>query len=131
MPRDDVRVIGPAGGPGADAIANGSGAAAAPKRPTRAARERKARENGHGGDALASPMQGSIWKIAVKTGQQVVEGDVVTIIEAMKMENEITAHKAGVIAELPIKEGGSVAAGDTLAIITSDGAAAADSNGGG
>ncbi len=47
------------------------------------------------------------------------------------MENEITAHKAGVIAELPIQEGGSVAAGDTLAIIKSDGAAAADSNGGG
>jgi acetyl-CoA/propionyl-CoA/long-chain acyl-CoA carboxylase, biotin carboxylase, biotin carboxyl carrier protein len=109
----DVRVIGPGGDPGA----NGSAAAPAPKRPTRAARERKARENGHGGDALASPMQGSIWKIPVKAGQEVVEGDVVMIIEAMKMENEITAHKAGVIAELPISEGDLVRSGDVLAII--------------
>jgi len=113
----DVRVIGPAGGPSADAGADGSARAPAPKRPTRASRERKARENGHGGDALASPMQGSIWKIHVKAGQQVVEGDVVTIIEAMKMENEITAHKAGVIAELPISEGDLVRSGDVLAVI--------------
>jgi acetyl-CoA/propionyl-CoA carboxylase biotin carboxyl carrier protein len=113
----DVRVIGPAGAPGADTGANGSAAAPAPRRPTRAAREAKTRENGHGGDALASPMQGSIWKIAVKAGQQVVEGDVVTIIEAMKMENEITAHKAGVIAELPISEGDIVRSGDVLAVI--------------
>ena len=113
----DVRVIGPAGGPSADAGADGSTPAPAPKRPTRAARERKARENGHGGDALASPMQGSIWKIHVTAGQQVVEGDVVTIIEAMKMENEITAHKAGVIAELPISEGDLVRSGDVLAVI--------------
>ena len=41
------------------------------------------------------------------------------IIEAMKMENEITAHKAGKIAELPISEGDAVTAGDTLAVITS------------
>jgi acetyl-CoA/propionyl-CoA carboxylase biotin carboxyl carrier protein len=113
----DVRVIGPPGGPGADAGANGSVAAVAPRRPTRAAREPKARENGHGGDALASPMQGSIWKIPVKAGQQVVEGEVVTIIEAMKMENEITAHKAGVISELPISEGDLVRSGDVLAVI--------------
>jgi acetyl-CoA/propionyl-CoA carboxylase, biotin carboxylase, biotin carboxyl carrier protein len=39
----------------------------------------------------------------------------------MKMENEITAHKAGVIKELPIQEGGSVAAGDTLAVIAAEG----------
>jgi acetyl-CoA/propionyl-CoA carboxylase biotin carboxyl carrier protein len=113
----DVRVIGSAGGPGAGADANGS-APAPPRRPTRAAREPRARQNGHGGDALASPMQGSIWKIPVKAGQEVVEGEVVTIIEAMKMENEITAHKAGVIAELPISEGDIVRSGDVLAVIT-------------
>lgn len=113
----DVRVIGP---PGAAANGNGpaAGPAAAPKRPTRAAREPKARDNGHGGDALASPMQGSVWKIPVKAGQQVVEGEVVTIIEAMKMENEIVAHKAGVIAELPVSEGDLVRSGDVLAVIT-------------
>jgi acetyl-CoA/propionyl-CoA carboxylase biotin carboxyl carrier protein len=113
----DVRVIGPAGGPGGAMEANGA-APAAPKRPTRAARVPRARENGHGGDALNSPMQGSVWKIPVKAGQQVVEGEVVTIIEAMKMENEITAHKAGVISELPISEGDLVRSGDVLAVIT-------------
>jgi len=116
----DVRVIGPPGGPGAvGGGGNGSATAgpAAPKRPARASRDPRARDNGHGSDTLASPMQGSVWKIPVKTGQQVVEGEVVTIIEAMKMENEITAHKAGVIAELPISEGDLVRSGDVLAVI--------------
>jgi acetyl-CoA/propionyl-CoA carboxylase biotin carboxyl carrier protein len=112
----DVRVIGPAPGPAAAAGA-ANGAVAAPKRATRAAREPRAASNGRDGDTLASPMQGSVWKIPVQAGQQVVEGEIVTIIEAMKMENEITAHKAGVIAELPISEGDAVRSGDVLAII--------------
>ena len=112
----DVRVIGP---PASGAAAGGGAAngAPAPKRPTRAAREPRAASNGHDGDTLASPMQGSVWKIPVRAGQEVVEGEIVTIIEAMKMENEITAHKAGVIAELPISEGDAVRSGDVLAII--------------
>jgi len=115
----DVRVIGPPGGHG-EAAANGAaaGAAAGSKRPTRAARERRAETaNGHDGDTLASPMQGNVWKVPVRAGQQVVAGEIVTIIEAMKMENEITAHKAGVIAELPISEGDAVRSGDVLAVI--------------
>ncbi len=116
--RFDVRVIGP---PGGDGGATGDGAtagAAKPKRPTRAARERRAASaNGHDGDTLASPMQGSVWKVPVRAGQQVVAGEIVTIIEAMKMENEVTAHKAGVIAELPISEGDAVRSGDVLAVI--------------
>ncbi|MDP1850486.1 MAG: acetyl-CoA carboxylase biotin carboxylase subunit [Solirubrobacteraceae bacterium] len=113
----DVRVIGPPGGPGAAAA--GNGAQPTPKRPTRAARERSAEtaSNGHDGDTLASPMQGNVWKVPVQAGQQVVAGEIVTIIEAMKMENEITAHKAGVIAELPISEGDAVRSGDVLAVI--------------
>ncbi|MGH2841338.1 MAG: biotin/lipoyl-containing protein, partial [Solirubrobacteraceae bacterium] len=62
-------------------------------------------------------MQGNVWKVAVQEGQSVEEGEVVAIIEAMKMENEITAHKTGVIAELAVAEGDSVAHGDTLAVI--------------
>jgi acetyl-CoA/propionyl-CoA carboxylase biotin carboxyl carrier protein len=62
-------------------------------------------------------MQGNVWKVPVSKGQTIAEGDLVTIIEAMKMENEITAHKAGVIAELPISEGNSVRSGDVLAVI--------------
>ena len=68
-------------------------------------------------DTLASPMQGNVWKLPVAQGQPVAEGDVIAIIEAMKMENEITAHKAGVIAELPISVGDSVRSGDVLAVI--------------
>ena len=111
----DVRVIGPPAGRAAAGAANG--ASPAPKRATRAAREPRAASNGRDGDTLASPMQGSVWKVPVQAGQQVVEGEIVTIIEAMKMENEITAHKAGVIAELPISEGDAVRSGDVLAII--------------
>ncbi|HEX8084018.1 MAG TPA: acetyl-CoA carboxylase biotin carboxylase subunit [Solirubrobacteraceae bacterium] len=117
--RFDVKVIG---APVAPVAAPAAAAPAARPRPTRG--ERKSGGGGGGGDKLESPLQGNVWKVLVEPGQKVEEGQLVTIIEAMKMENEITAHKAGVIAELPIKEGGSVAAGDTLAIITSDGASA-------
>ena len=53
----------------------------------------------------------------VEQGAEVEEGALICIIEAMKMENEIAAHKSGTVAELPIKEGGSVTTGDTLAVI--------------
>jgi acetyl-CoA/propionyl-CoA carboxylase biotin carboxyl carrier protein len=125
--RFDVKVIGEAFAGGAVAAAP---AAAGPARPRPKRGERKSGGGGGGGDTLESPLQGNVWKVLVEAGQKVEEGQLVTIIEAMKMENEITAHKAGVIAELPIKEGGSVAAGDTLAIIKSDGASA-ESNGAG
>ncbi|HWK28835.1 MAG TPA: acetyl-CoA carboxylase biotin carboxylase subunit [Solirubrobacter sp.] len=71
-----------------------------------------------GGDTLASPMQGNVFKVLVEKGAAVEAGALICIIEAMKMENEITAHKAGTIAELPIAEGDAVTAGDTLAVIT-------------
>ena len=70
------------------------------------------------GDTLISPLQGTVLKVAVKQGAIVEEGALVAVIEAMKMENEITAHKAGRIAELPIAVGASVASGDTLAVIS-------------
>ena len=111
-----MRVIGPPTGHAAAAAGNG-GVAPKPKRPTRAAREKSAASDGHDDDTLASPMQGNVWKVPVQAGQQVVAGEIVTIIEAMKMENEITAHKAGVIAELPISEGDAVRSGDVLAVI--------------
>ncbi len=111
--RFDVRVIGDppayAAGP---AAANGTAAA---RKPARSARSAGA--NAAGGDTLASPMQGNIFKILVEAGQTVQEGALITIIEAMKMENEITAHKTGVIAELPITVGDPVTSGATLAVI--------------
>jgi acetyl-CoA/propionyl-CoA carboxylase biotin carboxyl carrier protein len=60
-----------------------------------------------------------MWKIVVEPGQEVAEGQLVCIIEAMKMENEIAAHKAGVIEELAVKEGEPVTSGATIAVIKS------------
>ena len=107
--RFDVRVIGPPAAAGAQAAGAAKPARAVPKQRARAARG--------GSDALLSPMQGNVWKVLVSQGQEVAEGDVVAIIEAMKMENEITAHKAGVIAELGVAKGDSVRSGDMLAVI--------------
>jgi acetyl-CoA/propionyl-CoA carboxylase biotin carboxyl carrier protein len=67
---------------------------------------------------LPSPLQGNMWKVLVKQGDTVEEGQLLCIIEAMKMENEITAHKDGKVSELPITVGASVATGDTLAVIS-------------
>ena len=111
--RFDVRVIGAPIANGA--IPAAAGAPAAARRPAR--RERAASGGQATGDTLPSPLQGNVWKVLVEQGQKVEEGQLVTIIEAMKMENEIAAHKAGVIAELPIKEGESITAGATLAVI--------------
>jgi acetyl-CoA/propionyl-CoA carboxylase biotin carboxyl carrier protein len=64
-------------------------------------------------------MQGTVLKVAVEAGAHVEAGSLVAVIEAMKMENEITAHKSGTVAALPISVGSSVASGDTLAVIES------------
>jgi acetyl-CoA/propionyl-CoA carboxylase, biotin carboxylase, biotin carboxyl carrier protein len=60
-----------------------------------------------------------VLRVAVEKGATVEEGALIAVIEAMKMENEITAHKAGKVSELPIDVGASVASGDTLAVIES------------
>ena len=72
-----------------------------------------------GPDTLPSPLQGNMWKVLVKQGDTVEEGQLLCIIEAMKMENEITAHKAGTIVELPIAEGAPIQAGAPIATIKS------------
>ena len=116
--RFEVKVIGP---PAlrADAAINGAGPLApvgARKPPRRSERARSG--GGGGGDTLSSPIQGTVLKVAVEPGATVQEGALVCVIEAMKMENEITAHKSGTVAELPIAVGASVASGDTLAVIS-------------
>jgi acetyl-CoA/propionyl-CoA carboxylase, biotin carboxylase, biotin carboxyl carrier protein len=120
--RFDVRVIGPptppfAGGGGGAALNGGGSAAAARKAPKRG--ERKS-SSGGGPDTLPSPLQGNMWKVLVKQGDTVEEGQLLCIIEAMKMENEITAHKGGTIVELPITEGAAIQAGAPIATIRSD-----------
>jgi acetyl-CoA/propionyl-CoA carboxylase biotin carboxyl carrier protein len=121
--RFDVRVVGPpfaGGGGGAGAASNG--AAPGAKASKRSAR--KSSGGGGGADVLPSPLQGNMWKVLVKQGDTVEEGQLLCIIEAMKMENEITAHKAGTIAELPIAEGEPIQAGAPIATITSPAAPA-------
>ncbi|HEY7828936.1 MAG TPA: acetyl-CoA carboxylase biotin carboxylase subunit [Solirubrobacteraceae bacterium] len=115
--RFDVRVVGDApAGAGQYAGMNGAAPAAGRQAPKRG--ERKSASGG-GPDTLPSPLQGNMWKVLVKQGDTVQEGQLLCIIEAMKMENEITAHKAGVIAELPITEGAPIAAGAPIATIKS------------
>jgi acetyl-CoA/propionyl-CoA carboxylase biotin carboxyl carrier protein len=119
--RFDVKVIGPPAAPGvngaapAAAAATGTGTRPRPRRAERSG----GGGGGAGGDTLVSPLQGNMWKVLVEQGQTVEEGQLVCIIEAMKMENEITAHKAGVISELAVREGEAVTSGATIAVISS------------
>ncbi len=117
--RFDVRVIGPpfaAGGAVNGAAPTPAPAVATARKPRRSERSAGAGA-GSAGDTLISPLQGTVLKVAVEQGAAVEEGALVAVIEAMKMENEITAHKSGTVAELPIAVGASVASGDTLAVI--------------
>jgi acetyl-CoA/propionyl-CoA carboxylase biotin carboxyl carrier protein len=105
----EVKVIG-------EAIAGGAGPAAAGKRPPK--RERKSGgAASSSSESLPSPLQGTVLKVAVEQGAEVAEGDLVCVIEAMKMENEITAHRSGKVTALNVSEGAAVSSGDVLAVI--------------
>ena len=68
-----------------------------------------------GGSAgIKAPLAGNVFRIDVKVGDSVSAGDVVIVLEAMKMETEIRATAGGVVASIPVSEGDSVSAGDTL-----------------
>lgn len=67
-----------------------------------------------GAEAVAAPLAGTIFKIQVEQGDEVAEGDVLIVLEAMKMETEIRAARSGVIQELHVKEGDSVRVGASL-----------------
>ncbi len=69
------------------------------------------------GEPVAAPLAGTIWRVAVQPGQSVVEGDILIILEAMKMETEIRAAKSGAIDTISVKAGDSVSVGDTLLTI--------------
>jgi acetyl-CoA/propionyl-CoA carboxylase biotin carboxyl carrier protein len=116
--RFDVRVLGPpyASASVSAGVRNGASGAGA----SSARRRSERKSSGAGGpDTLPSPLQGNMWKVLVKQGDTVQEGQLLCIIEAMKMENEITAHKAGTVVELPITEGAPIATGDPIATIKS------------
>jgi acetyl-CoA/propionyl-CoA carboxylase, biotin carboxylase, biotin carboxyl carrier protein len=67
-----------------------------------------------GGDAVVSPMQGTVLSVAVAEGDAVEAGAVICIIEAMKMENEVRAHRGGVVAELGVSAGDAVGSGQAI-----------------
>jgi acetyl-CoA/propionyl-CoA carboxylase biotin carboxyl carrier protein len=97
----------------------GFGGSAAPsaKKPKRAAGKKAG--SAASGDAVTSPMQGTIVKVAVENGATVAEGDVVVVLEAMKMEQPLKAHKAGVVTGLTAEVGGTVGNGEVLCEIKS------------
>ncbi|MFD3436169.1 biotin carboxylase N-terminal domain-containing protein [Streptomyces sp. NPDC058685] len=87
----------------------GLAAGAKPKR-----RAAKKSASAASGDTLASPMQGTIVKIAVEEGQEVKEGDLIVVLEAMKMEQPLNAHRAGTIKGLAAEVGASVSSGAAI-----------------
>ncbi|MFZ5849498.1 MAG: acetyl/propionyl/methylcrotonyl-CoA carboxylase subunit alpha [Actinomycetota bacterium] len=103
-----LEVVLPAG----FAAAAGAGAATAgAKKPKR---EKKKAGAAASGDSLTSPMQGTIVKVAVEEGQEVAEGDVVVVLEAMKMEQPLKAHKAGTVTGLDAEVGATVTSGAVI-----------------
>jgi len=96
--------------PAALAGSRGGGRSAAPRRAIRRATSRAAGN----GATLTSPMQGTIVKVAVAEGDQVTEGDLVVVLEAMKMEQPLVAHRTGTVTNLSTAPGASVSAGSLI-----------------
>jgi acetyl-CoA/propionyl-CoA carboxylase biotin carboxyl carrier protein len=92
-------------------------AAASPRPAARRAAGGQAAATGGGASALTAPMQGTIVKVAAQNGDQVSEGDVVVVVEAMKMEQPLQAHRAGKIAGLSVEPGATVTAGAKICTI--------------
>jgi acetyl-CoA/propionyl-CoA carboxylase biotin carboxyl carrier protein len=114
-PGEKQRVIVEVGGkrlevvlPAGLALGGGGGRPAGKAKPTRRGGGGRGAGAAVGGDTLTAPMQGTVVKVAVADGDTVEAGDLVIVLEAMKMEQPLNAHKAGVISGL------SVAAGETL-----------------
>ena len=97
----------PAAAPAAPAAAAPAAAPAAPAAPAITG----------AGEAIKAPMPGTILKVNVQQGQAVKAGDVLCVLEAMKMENDITAPKDGTVTQVVVAKGASVATGDALIVI--------------
>ena len=102
MPASQAGAAGPAPAPRAKSRTKHSAGSGKPGQPT---------------EAVTTPMQGTVLRVLVSEGQEVAEGDVICIVEAMKMENEVAAHRAGVVTTLSVAEGQSVDADQVIAIV--------------
>jgi acetyl-CoA/propionyl-CoA carboxylase, biotin carboxylase, biotin carboxyl carrier protein len=110
-----LEVTVPAGlGAATGAQARGGSGSPPPAARTKSGRRAGAAGGGHTGDELVSPMQGTIVKIVAADGEQVAVGDTIVVLEAMKMEQPLTAHKAGTITGLSISVGQTVPAGAVI-----------------
>jgi acetyl-CoA/propionyl-CoA carboxylase biotin carboxyl carrier protein len=96
--------------------AAGAAVAATRARPRRSAGGGSAASNGSGNDLL-SPIQGTVIRVDIELGGAVDAGDLLCVVEAMKMENEIVAHQAGTVTALPVAVGAGVKVGDLIATI--------------
>jgi len=101
-------------GSAASAAAQPAGQRGGPRRQ----RGRGAAVTAASGNALAAPMQGTVIKVAVSEGQQVEAGDLIIVLEAMKMEQPVNAHKAGTVTSLSVQAGGSLTSGAVICEIT-------------
>jgi acetyl-CoA/propionyl-CoA carboxylase biotin carboxyl carrier protein len=89
------------------------------------ARRRRERARGGGAaaagkDAVVSPMQGTVLAVEVADGDEIEPGQVICIVEAMKMENEVHAHRAGLVSDLSVAAGQPVKTGQVICVITGD-----------
>ncbi len=88
------------------------------------ARRRREREasgrGGAGSDSVVSPMQGTVLKVDVTDGDTIEAGTVICVVEAMKMENEIAAHRAGTVADVSVAPGDAVASGQVICRVVAD-----------
>ncbi|MDR6912591.1 acetyl-CoA/propionyl-CoA carboxylase biotin carboxyl carrier protein [Rhodococcus fascians] len=104
--------------PGELTLGGGSGGnAGAVRRKPKARTRGGAGAGAASGDSVTAPMQGTVVKVAVDEGQSVEVGDLVAVLEAMKMENPVTAHKAGTITGLSVTAGDAITQGTVLAEI--------------
>jgi acetyl-CoA/propionyl-CoA carboxylase biotin carboxyl carrier protein len=97
------------------------GAGLAAERQRREERRARGRERGGGSEAIASPMQGTVVRVEVAEGEPVESGRVLVIVEAMKMENEISADRPGVVADVRVAPGDAVRSGQVLLSVVDGG----------
>ncbi|MDY6810128.1 MAG: acetyl/propionyl/methylcrotonyl-CoA carboxylase subunit alpha [Actinomycetota bacterium] len=97
-----------------DLALGGGGANGVVRKKPKARSRKKGGNAAVSGDAVAAPMQGTVVKVAVEEGQQVSAGELVVVLEAMKMENPVTAHKDGVVTGLSVEAGAAVTQGTVL-----------------